>query len=74
MHFILKIIIASYFQEFRESKILPLNKQIAEVNKLGQGLVQSATAGVNTSDVELQLEKLNSLWNNLQESVSFLSF
>lgn len=51
-----------------------MNKQIGEVNKLGQGLVQSATAGVNTNEIEQQLEKLNSLWNNLQESVSFLVF
>lgn len=47
-----------------------MNKQIGEVNKLGQGLIQSATAFVSTNDVEEQLEKLNSLWSKLQESVS----
>lgn len=51
-----------------------MNKEIVEVNKLGQGLVQSATTGVNTNDIEQQLEKLNSVWNSLQESVSFTLF
>lgn len=53
---------------------MPINKKIAEANKLGQYLVQSAAVGVDTNDIELQLEKLNSLWNKLQESVSFHTY
>ncbi|GIX80803.1 microtubule-actin cross-linking factor 1, isoform 4 [Caerostris extrusa] len=58
------------FKEFHSSEVIPLSKQIVEVNKIGQGLIQSATGGVDTTDLEQKLEVLNNSWNNLQESVS----
>ncbi|XP_054709316.1 LOW QUALITY PROTEIN: microtubule-actin cross-linking factor 1, isoforms 1/2/3/4/5-like [Uloborus diversus] len=58
------------FKEFCAEKVIPLSKQVTEVNKLGQGLVQSATTGVNTDELEQQLEKINESWNILQESIN----
>ncbi|GFQ91888.1 hypothetical protein TNCT_652961 [Trichonephila clavata] len=58
------------FKEFQSSEVLPLSKQIMEVNKIGQGLIQSATNGVDTTDLEQKLEVLNNCWNNLQESIN----
>ncbi|CAL1261306.1 unnamed protein product [Larinioides sclopetarius] len=58
------------FKKFQSSEVLPLSKQIIEVNKIGQGLIQSATSGVDTTDLEQKLEILNNSWNSLQESIN----
>ncbi|GBM08727.1 Microtubule-actin cross-linking factor 1, isoforms 1/2/3/5 [Araneus ventricosus] len=58
------------FKEFQSSEVVPLSKQIIEVNKIGQGLIQSATSGVDTTDLEQKLEILNNSWNSLQESIN----
>ncbi len=53
--------------------IEPLSRNVNDVNKLGQGLIQSAAAGVNTSGLEKDLEKLNDKWNSLKDKVNLYS-
>ncbi|XP_057668604.1 dystonin isoform X44 [Diorhabda carinulata] len=57
------------FKKFRANTFEPLGKNIEEVNKLGQGLIQSASPGVNTAILEKDLEKMNALWNDLKEKI-----
>lgn len=57
------------FIAFRESVVEPIGKSVEEVNRLGQGLVQSAAGGVNTSALEKDLEKVNDRWNTLKDKV-----
>lgn len=57
-------------QNLHSTEVIPLSRQIVEVNKIGHGLVQSVTNGVDTTDIEQRIEELNSTWNSLQESVS----
>ncbi|XP_056639463.1 dystonin isoform X41 [Diorhabda sublineata] len=57
------------FKKFRTNTFEPLGKNIEEVNKLGQGLIQSASPGVNTAILEKDLEKMNALWNDLKEKI-----
>lgn len=49
--------------------IEPLSQSVYEVNKQGQGLIQTAAGGVNTSGLEKDLEKLNDKWNTLKDKV-----
>ncbi|XP_072387789.1 microtubule-actin cross-linking factor 1 isoform X30 [Diabrotica undecimpunctata] len=58
------------FKKFRANTIEPLGKNIEEVNRLGQGLIQSASPGVNTAILEKDLEKMNALWNDLKEKIN----
>ncbi|XP_022258014.1 dystonin-like, partial [Limulus polyphemus] len=58
------------FQEFHKNRVAPLGAQVKDINKLGQGLVQSASSGVNTADLEQDLETLNNQWNNLKERLN----
>ncbi|XP_019645075.1 PREDICTED: microtubule-actin cross-linking factor 1-like [Branchiostoma belcheri] len=57
-------------QEFQQTHIEPLQTQVDSVNKTGQGLVQSASPGVNTSGLEADLEAVNDRWNSLASKVS----
>lgn len=59
------------FKNFRGKNVEPLGKIVDDCNRVGQGLIQSATPGVNTSILEKDLEKMNDLWNNLKEKVCF---
>lgn len=58
------------FKRFRAKTIEPLSKNVDECNKFGQGLIQSAAPGVNTSALEKDLEKMNDKWNDLKDRVS----
>uniref|UniRef100_A0A6P7F8X5 Dystonin isoform X26 n=1 Tax=Diabrotica virgifera virgifera TaxID=50390 RepID=A0A6P7F8X5_DIAVI len=58
------------FKKFRANTIEPLGKNIEEVNRLGQGLIQSASSGVNTAILEKDLERMNALWNDLKEKIN----
>lgn len=49
--------------------IEPLSQSVYDVNKQGQGLIQTAAGGVNTSGLEKDLEKLNDKWNTLKDKV-----
>ncbi|KAK8374560.1 hypothetical protein O3P69_016548, partial [Scylla paramamosain] len=57
------------FKRFKGKKIEVLGKQVAECNKLGQGLIQSAASGVNTQALENDIDKLNDMWNKLKEMI-----
>eukprot|EP00058_Branchiostoma_floridae_P020781 XP_002606271.1 hypothetical protein BRAFLDRAFT_123698 [Branchiostoma floridae] len=57
-------------QEYQQAHIEPLQAQVDSVNKTGQGLVQSASPGVNTSGLEADLEAVNDRWNSLASKVS----
>jgi dystonin len=58
------------YRDFHHAHIEGLTIQVDECNKAGQGLIQSAAAGVNTSSLEKDLEKMNEKWNDLKERVS----
>ena len=58
------------FQAFQVSHIEPLAHQVEDCNRLGQGLIQSAAGGVNTANLEKDLEKMNDKWNDLKDRVS----
>ncbi|CAG0880401.1 unnamed protein product [Darwinula stevensoni] len=57
------------FASFRSRRIEPINNQVDACNKQGQGLIQSAASGVNTSAMESDLEKMNEKWNSLKEKL-----
>jgi dystonin len=60
------------FKEFRTKYVEAVAKKVDECNKSGQGLIQSAANGVNTTGLEKDLEKMNDKWNALKERVSSL--
>lgn len=57
------------FKRFKGKRIEALGKQVAECNKLGQGLIQSAASGVNTQALENDIDALNDQWNRLKEMI-----
>lgn len=58
------------FKKFRAKTIEPLSKHVDECNKAGQGLIQSAASGVNTTTLEKDLERLNDKWNDLKAKIN----
>ncbi|XP_035712122.1 microtubule-actin cross-linking factor 1 isoform X8 [Folsomia candida] len=58
------------FKEFRTRYVDAVAKKVEECNKTGQGLIQSASSGVNTSGLEKDLEKMNDKWNALKERIN----
>jgi hypothetical protein len=58
------------FRALQVSNIEPLAHQVEDCNRLGQGLIQSAAGGVNTTSLEKDLEKMNDKWNDLKDRVS----
>ncbi|XP_065222471.1 microtubule-actin cross-linking factor 1 isoform X5 [Planococcus citri] len=58
------------FASFRKMMVEPLAQSVDDVNKVGQGLIQSAAGGVNTSSLEKDLEKLNDKWNALKDKLN----
>lgn len=59
------------FKAFLKEKVDPIQKQVENINKTGQGLVQSAAPGVSTSTLEGDLEILNDRSVQLNEKVYF---
>ncbi|XP_043207067.1 microtubule-actin cross-linking factor 1-like isoform X6 [Amphibalanus amphitrite] len=57
------------FREFKAERVETLTAHVDSCNRSGQSLVQSAAAGVNTSSLEGDLEKMNDLWNELKERI-----
>merc|ERR1719278_2300529 len=47
-----------------------VGKEVDKTNRGGQGLIQSAASGVNTSIMEKDLEKMNDLWNSLKSAIA----
>lgn len=58
------------FAQFRHSTVDPISTSVSELNRTGQGLIQSAASGVNTSTLEKDLEKMNDRWNALKDKVN----
>nr|QVD39310.1 Dystonin [Schistocerca gregaria] len=58
------------FRIFRDKEVEPLASRIDECNRLGQGLIQSASGGVSTVNLEKDLEKMNDKWNDLKERLN----
>lgn len=58
------------FKHYHKDRLEPLGKQIDNINKVGQGLIQSASSGVNTSVLEQDLDSLNEKWNSLKQRMN----
>ena len=58
------------FKQFQRRVIEPVGKEVEKTNRGGQGLIQSASSGVNTSGMEKDLENMNDLWNNLKSALA----
>merc|ERR550517_2092724 len=58
------------FKQFQIKVVAAVGKEVDKSNKSGQGLIQSAASGVNTSVMEKDLETMNDLWNSLKQSLA----
>ncbi|CAH2057368.1 unnamed protein product, partial [Iphiclides podalirius] len=58
------------FAELRRRSLEPLGANVAQCNRIGQGLVRSAAQGVATQQLERDLEKMNDRWNALKEKMN----
>ncbi|KFM60284.1 Dystonin, partial [Stegodyphus mimosarum] len=58
------------FSLYHRNRLEPLGKHIEHINKVGQGLIQSASPGVNTSILEQDLDTLNDKWNSLKQRMN----
>merc|ERR1719225_1882171 len=58
------------FKQFQSRVVAAVSKEVDKCNRSGQGLIQSAASGVNTSGMEKDLEKLNELWNSLKQALA----
>jgi len=54
----------------RRNIVEPLSVQVADCNKKGQALIQSAAGGVNTTQLEKDLERMMDKWNQLKEKMN----
>ncbi|XP_018118963.1 dystonin isoform X3 [Xenopus laevis] len=58
------------FMAFQKEETDPLQTRLQEVNRLGQGLVQSAAKNTSTENLEHDLEEVNVRWNTLNNKVA----
>ncbi|XP_038656562.1 dystonin isoform X4 [Scyliorhinus canicula] len=58
------------FKVFQKEEIEPLQTVLQEVNRLGQGLIQSAAKNTNIQKLEHDLEEANTRWNTLTTKVA----
>ncbi|XP_075219795.1 dystonin-like protein short stop isoform X24 [Lycorma delicatula] len=58
------------FAQFRQAVVEPLSHSVDDLNRVGQGLIQSAAGGVNTTVLEKDLEKMNDRWNTLKDKLN----
>ncbi|XP_048386213.1 dystonin isoform X1 [Stegostoma tigrinum] len=58
------------FKVFQKEEIEPLQTVLQEVNRLGQGLIQSAAKNTNIRALEHNLEEANTRWNTLTTKVA----
>ena len=47
----------------------PVRKLYDETRRVGQTLIQSAAAGVSTTDIEFNLQAMNNVWTTLTDRV-----
>ena len=59
-------------QEFQKDKVEPLRKMSDDTRRVGQALIQSAAAGVSTTDIEFSLQTMNTAWTTLSDRVMLL--
>ena len=57
------------FKQFQRDEVEPLQRSVESVNKSGQNLVQSASRGVSTAQLEEELEELNDRWAQVNQKV-----
>lgn len=58
------------FKVFQKKYVDSAAKEVEKCNRNGQNLIQSAASGVNTSQLENDLQKMNELWNTLKKNIS----
>ncbi|XP_067840170.1 microtubule-actin cross-linking factor 1 isoform X9 [Heptranchias perlo] len=58
------------FKVFQKEEIEPLQAVLQEINRLGQGLIQSAAKNTNIQKLEQDLEEANTRWNTLTKKVA----
>ncbi|XP_059838236.1 dystonin-like isoform X10 [Hypanus sabinus] len=58
------------FKVFQKEEIEPLQAMLQEVNRLGQGLIQSAAKNTNIQKLEHDIEEANVRWNTLTKKVA----
>ena len=58
------------FKQFQIKVVNAVSKEVEKSNRSGQGLIQSAASGVNTSVMEKDLEAMNDLWNSLKQAMA----
>merc|ERR1719210_2861769 len=58
------------FKQFQVKIVAAVSKEVEKSNRSGQGLIQSAASGVNTSVMEKDLETMNELWNSLKQALA----
>ncbi|XP_078255159.1 dystonin isoform X4 [Rhinoraja longicauda] len=58
------------FKVFQKKEIEPLQTVFQEINRIGQGLIQSAGKNTNIQKLEHDLEEANSRWNTLTKKVA----
>ena len=49
----------------------PVKRHYEETRRLGHSLIQSAAAGVSSTDVEFHLQTLNTTWTTLSDRVLY---
>jgi ABC-type transporter Mla subunit MlaD len=57
------------FQAFQKEVFEPVMRDVDQTRQLGNDLIQSAGFGVNTSDTESDLDRMNSKWADLNRRV-----
>jgi dystonin len=58
------------FRIFQKKSVENVAKSVEKINSEGQGLIQTAASGVNTSILEKDLEKMNEAWNSFKKSIA----
>ena len=58
------------FKIFQKKSVEVVAKSLEKVNNEGQGLIQSASSGINTTKLEKDLEKMNDSWNNFKKAIA----
>ncbi|KAM3829784.1 microtubule-actin cross-linking factor 1 isoform 2-T2 [Vipera latastei] len=58
------------FKQFQKEQVDPLQLKLQQVNRLGQGLVQSAGKNCDVQGLEHDMEEIHSRWNTLNKKVA----
>ena len=59
-----------YFKQFTKSEVDPTQKELEGLTHRGQTLIQSAGPGVNTEQLEADLDLVNDRWGQLSQKVT----